>query len=187
MRRVEGKRGAAREHRSPPAGVAEDPLAGGAHKALRMRDCHTPRIQRLGLKGLNRWWMEVLLRFWRGGVETRVSLVLVVTRSGLVISWGDISMRAQRGDKGVGWAVTPVNMGVHGGESELGENVQTVFIPARLFFSFSFSRVATSGSNKINLNPLVNLIHALPAKLAIPSNPHLPIIVLSCVPNKSSV
>lgn len=55
------------------------------------------------------------------------------------------------------------------------------------FFSISFSRVATSGSNKINLNPLVNPIHALSAKLAIPSNPHLPIIPLSCVSSKSSV
>jgi hypothetical protein len=52
------------------------------------------------------------------------------------------------------------------------------------FFSFPFSRVATPGSNKINLNPLVNPIHALSAKLAIPSNPHLPIIALSCVSNR---
>ena len=44
-----------------------------------------------------------------------------------------------------------------------------------------FSRVATSGSNKINLNPILHPIHFPPAKLAIPSNPHLLIIALSCM------
>ena len=49
---------------------------------------------------------------------------------------------------------------------------------------FSFSRVVTSGSNKINLNSSVYPIHSLPAKLSIPSNPHLLIIALSCMLKK---
>ena len=121
---MEGKRGAAREHRSLFAGVAKDPLTRGSQKALRMRYF---AWQGLGRRGLNRWRTEALLGVWRGGV---------VTRSGLMIGWA--MMGTQGGDKGVGRAVAPVWMGVHGGESELADNVQTVFIPARLYFHFHF-------------------------------------------------
>ena len=110
------------------------------------------------------------MRVRRGGVNVRVNLVWKITRRGLVVQ----AAGTQRRDKArVGRAVVPVRVGVHGGESKLTQRRDGFYIPAPFF---SFSRVATSGSNKINLNS----IHSLSAKLAIPFNPHLLIIVLSC-------
>lgn len=69
-------------------------------------------------------------------------------------------------------------MGVHArGGGEFDMTSYTVFIQPQLY---QFLELRNRVQHKINLNPSVHSIRSLPAKLAIPSNPHLFIIALSC-------
>jgi hypothetical protein len=83
---------------------------------------------------------------------------------------------AQRGDVVGRRTVVPVRIGVH----EEEEDEETVGFYPNSFFFFRCSELRHRVRNKINLNSSVLPIHFLPAKLSIPSNPHLLIIALSC-------
>ena len=74
----------------------------------------------------------MFLRVCRGGVDVLVNLT-GKTR-GLMIDGGDVMSGAEGGGEAVGRVVVPVQVSVHGGESELQGDIQTVYIPVPTFF-----------------------------------------------------
>lgn len=170
MRIIQGKVEAVRQHRCPSARIAEDPLARCPDESFRI--VHpTPQGLWCGLLYLG--GSEVLLGVCMcARMDVGISLSGKITGRGLIELWG--VMMAQRGDVVGRWTVVPVRIGVHEEEGE-----ETVGFYPNSFF-FSCSELQHRVRNKINLNSSVLPIHFLPAKLSIPSNPHLFIIALSC-------
>ena len=122
----------------------------------------------LGRGALDLWGAKELLGVCGWG---EMGLILEVARGGLVVGRGDV-MGPEGRCGAVGRAVVPVQVGVHGRESKWA-NSQAVFISVR----FHFPEL----QHRVQQNKPKSVIHSLSAKLAIPSNPHLPIIALSCM------